>query len=359
RQNLDGGDYHPLIAQRASVGFASATEVVELANRNFALVAADLDAADGGGNIVVVNRSIGPDQSDRDPNDRAYIHALTTPATSAFAGDTGVFRSPAALPNGRLLVACDPAPSDLTAGPHHYGLCELDTTPGSSPRVLFRDDQRSALEAVPIWVRAPRLVFQSRTDEPNGSVRIDASQSDAAVHITDAPLLGTLLFANTRVGRPILPEVSGLDVYASEPPPASITSFSQASNEVVSDKFGQFYQKLRLLGHVRLAADGSTRLRVPSGVPLLYTLTGAGDRPLNFPAGVAKAPFTGVMRQREEMQFYPGERGRQSMRRELFNGVCGGCHGSVSGRELDVVVNPDVLTSASITLADDAETVLR
>ncbi|HEX4355797.1 MAG TPA: hypothetical protein VHZ95_22875, partial [Polyangiales bacterium] len=34
RQNLDGGDYHPLIAQRPSIGFASATEVIELPNRN-------------------------------------------------------------------------------------------------------------------------------------------------------------------------------------------------------------------------------------------------------------------------------------------------------------------------------------
>jgi hypothetical protein len=67
----------------------------------------------------------------------------------------------------------------------------------------------------------------------------------------------------------------------------------------------------------------------------------------------ADAPFSGAMRQREELQFYPGERGRQSMPRRLFNGVCGGCHGSVSGRELDVVVNPDVLSSASVTLADD------
>jgi hypothetical protein len=53
------------------------------------------------------------------------------------------------------------------------------------------------------------------------------------------------------------------------------------------------------------------------------------------------------------MQFYPNERVKQSMRRDLFNGVCAGCHGSISGRELDVGIDVDVLTSASTTLASD------
>jgi mono/diheme cytochrome c family protein len=37
------------------------------------------------------------------------------------------------------------------------------------------------------------------------------------------------------------------------------------------------------------------------------------------------------------------------MPRRLFDGMCAGCHGSVSGRELDVGVSVDVLTSASLT----------
>ncbi|HEX6242223.1 MAG TPA: hypothetical protein VFZ61_15035, partial [Polyangiales bacterium] len=73
RQNLDGGDYHPLFAQRKSVGFELATEIVELANRNFALVAAPANARDGAGTLAIVNRSIGPDQDDRKPNDPFYI----------------------------------------------------------------------------------------------------------------------------------------------------------------------------------------------------------------------------------------------------------------------------------------------
>jgi hypothetical protein len=94
--------------------------------------------------------------------------------------------------------------------------------------------------------------------------------------------------------------------------------------------------------------DGSTRLRVPGGHPLVLRLTNGSGSPLMFQSG---APFTGEMIQREEMQFYPGETSNLAFRRRLFDGLCAGCHGSISGQELDAVVNIDVLTSASTTEA--------
>ncbi len=51
------------------------------------------------------------------------------------------------------------------------------------------------------------------------------------------------------------------------------------------------------------------------------------------------------------MQFYPGEVVRQGFRKDLFNGMCAGCHGSVSGKENDIAVNPDILTQASDVIA--------
>ena len=41
--------------------------------------------------------------------------------------------------------------------------------------------------------------------------------------------------------------------------------------------------------------------------------------------------------------------------RRLFNGVCGGCHGSISGLETDVAVTADALTGASVSLSRDRE----
>jgi hypothetical protein len=349
RQNLDGGDYHPLFAQRPSIGFESATELIELANRNFAMVAAPLGSKDGGGTIVVVNRSIGPDQSDRAAGDKSYVHSLTTPVPGAFGGDSGVFRSPAPLPTGRMLASCDLQASALDAGSPHYGLCELDPSGIDPPRLVFSAPDRVAIEAAALYARVPHT-FASRGDEINGSTHIEQGQQDAIVHFLDVPLLGTLLFANTRTGRPIDTRVAGLELLAPQPPPASADSFDQLGGDVVSDRYGRFYQSLRSLGKANAHPDGSLRVRIPGGMPLTLALVDSKGRQLQFPA---HAPFSGPMRQREAIQFYPGERVKQLMPRHFFDGLCAGCHGSVSGRELDVAVSVDVLTSASRTAASD------
>jgi hypothetical protein len=41
---------------------------------------------------------------------------------------------------------------------------------------------------------------------------------------------------------------------------------------------------------------------------------------------------------------------------DLFDSVCGGCHGSVTGSELDVAVTPDALTGASESMSATRET---
>jgi hypothetical protein len=349
RQNLDGGDYHPLFAQRPSVGFESATEIVELANRDFAIVAAPLDARDGGGAIAVVNRSIGPDQDDRDAGDRAYIHSLSMPVPGAFGGTMGVFRSPAPLPSGYLIAACDLGASDLRSTTPHYGLCELDPSSDAAPRMLYSDATRVAIEPAAVYARLPLGVFTSRSEEVNGSTAIEAGEKDAIVHYLDVPLLGTLMFANTRTGRPIDERVSGVQLLTANPPPNDATGFG-GLDHVVTDDYGPFYENLKTLGHASLEADGSLRARVPGGAPLLLALTNQGGSVLDFEKG---APFSGAMRQREAMQFYPGEHAKQALSRHMFDGLCAGCHGSVSGRELDVGISVDILTSASRSLASD------
>ena len=45
----------------------------------------------------------------------------------------------------------------------------------------------------------------------------------------------------------------------------------------------------------------------------------------------------------------PGEYITPGPPRALFNSICGGCHGSLSGSELDIVVSPDALTGASVS----------
>jgi hypothetical protein len=56
----------------------------------------------------------------------------------------------------------------------------------------------------------------------------------------------------------------------------------------------------------------------------------------------------------EEHQLAPGEQISMGIREPLFDAVCGSCHGSVSGSELDVAITPDALTGASQSLSKDA-----
>jgi hypothetical protein len=91
---------------------------------------------------------------------------------------------------------------------------------------------------------------------------------------------------------------------------------------------------------------------VPAAIPISFAPVDADGVPLVFEAGM---PFEGRVVQREAEQYYPGERITRSVPRRFFNALCGGCHGAISGRELDVGVSLDVLTGASTDLARHAE----
>lgn len=352
RQNIDGGDYHPLYGQRPSVGFGVAHEVAQLSNQEFAFVASRLDAVDGAGTIAFANRSIGPDQADRDPGDRAFVHSLRMPLPGAMSGTSGVFRSPASLPGRRLIASCDVAATDLRAGPFDYDLCEIDTSTGVVRRIAGEAGV-AEIEATAVFARPNRGVFRSDglgIDRPD----IRPEGGDAIVHFNDFPMIASLMFANVRTGRPIDLRIGGFDVIEPLPPPTGATGFDEISSDVQTDDIGQVYVSRRMVGHVDVFADGSARMQVPSGIPLIYQLTDHDGAPLQFPAGGA---FEGTMIQREQEQYYPGERIQRSVPRRFFNALCGACHGSISGRELDVAVDIDVISGASVNTARDSEPV--
>ena len=107
--------------------------------------------------------------------------------------------------------------------------------------------------------------------------------------------------------------------------------------------FGAYYLRRRRLGVPQVYADGSARILINGGSPITLSVT----------TQLAEDAEPRLHFQREQMQFYPGEYARQSFPREFFNGLCGGCHGSISGLESRVVVHPDVLTRASDVIAKE------
>jgi len=353
RMNLDGGDYHPLFGQRSTVGFNQLTSVIELADKNFAAILSQRGAAHGAGTLVVVNRSVGIDQRSRNeadylvdktaidfPNEDFYQHSMRIPdprATGELDATQGAYLSPAALPDGRILVSYAAAATSLTAFSGDFDVVVMDPNGGATtPLITGADD---ALWPEAVYARQNIGVFTSRLDEANAATKIDPSRgSSAEVTYLDLPLLTSLLFQNTR-GRRVFPleNAPPVEVWQNLPPEPGVTSFADAGPYVVDDQFGQVYVRRGILGRVNPLSDGSAKIALPGGMPYLLAT------PVKL-EGDAKA----IMHfQREETVAYPGEVQRLSFRRSLFNGMCGGCHGSITGREDNVAVKPDILTQAS------------
>lgn len=353
RQNLDGGDYHPLFGQRGTIGYNQFTDVVELADKNLAAIFSEKGAVHGAGTLAIINRSIGVDQPSKNPDDYAEDPAamdwqnpqffqrsikILDPAATGRGPTKGAYRSPAPLPNGKLLVSYAPNVVDVTAFDGKFEIVVMDPITGQRTPLLS-DGSADLLWPVAVYARGNRGVFKSRIDEANGATTVytdDSHKDRSEITFVDVPMIATLLFQNTRAGRRIT-DGYPIEIWENLPPEPGVTSFAAGGAFVTSDKFGELYIRRRKLGAADPESDGSLKVQIPGGVPITLAthakLVGDAEATKHF--------------QREEMQFYPGEWVRQSFRRDLFNGMCGGCHGSVSGRESDIAVNPDILTQAS------------
>ncbi len=349
RTNFDGGDYHPLYASRHSLGFDLATDVQALPDGNFVFVAGALNAPEAAGTIAVFNRSVGADRDDPDPEDRSYLHSLRMPLHGASTGGVGLYRSPAVLPHGRVVISCAPTVTDPDATAVDFDLCMLDVRSGEVTPVLSRPGV-ALLDATALFARPNRGVLRS---DGGGIDRPDIlpDETDAVVHFNDFPMFQSLMFENIRTGRPIDARIGGIELLRHLPPPVGVTSAAEVPGQMVTDSYGSYYANPVSLGWAPTYADGSMRIRVPAGIPLSYQATDAMGGRLELPEG---APLVGPSRQREHIQYYPGERIKRSIPRRFFNSVCGGCHGSISGRELDIGIDFDVITGASVNTAQGA-----
>ncbi|MBP9112517.1 MAG: hypothetical protein KBF88_06885, partial [Polyangiaceae bacterium] len=366
RQNLDGGDYHPLFAQRGSIGFLEARNVVELLDRNLATVMSDPGVPFGGGTLAIINRSIGLDFQSKDatqyPLDPTVIDpaSRTSPDPAFFlrslrfsdptvgakpnVATTGLFYAPSPFPDGRVLVSYGAA-TNTSSFTGDYDLYLVDPVSGQRTKLLG-DTGPAEIEAAAVFGRPARRLLTSNSEEPNGKTRIVQTETDATVHILDTPLLASLLFQNTPTGRPV-EKLETVELLEDLPPPTTVADYAQGGANVATDAFGKVYVRRRSLGQITLATDGSTRFKVPGGLPVLFRLPDTDDS--------RKGQWPRL--QRESYAFYPGERANQSFKREFFDSLCGTCHNSLSGSPLDASSRPDILTQASVTLSRDAKTI--
>ncbi len=372
RLDLDGSDYHPLYSQRGTVGFYEATNVIELSNKNFLTIFSNPGVPHSGGTIGVFNRSIGVDYTSTnaadyaidptviDPNSATsveqlannqdatpnfFLHSLTIPdpKSTVVPGQptTGLYSAPSMLPGGNILVSWGAATDPGTFN-GDYDIYEYNPVTGQKSASLIGGVGTAEVDAVGIFARNSRGIFDSTLDEPNSFNVLMPGHTEADVLVLDMPLLATLLFQNTPTGRPIEP-VTSFDIYEELPPPLTMTDFTSGGANVVKDAFGQVYVSRRLLGHVPIDSDGSAHFQVPGGLPFSISL------PDTQMSQQGKWPRL----QREQLQFEPGEYSHQSFPRGFFNGLCANCHGAISGHQVDVAVQPDILSQASQVQARD------
>jgi hypothetical protein len=334
RINWDLTDYHPLLAQRETIGYGQATFIREGLDRDFLVVLSDPAARFSGGALVAFNRSLGPFEFDRIGEDGylAAVEFLDPSAAQAGLGPaTGAYRSPFSAPDGSVLVSYAAGDLDLTdsGAAVDFDLVVLDPVTGA--RTVVADGAGFQVDGVVAYARSLRRVFVNIPQLVFGGTSLPdvAEAEEAWAHFPDLPMLATLLTNNHRGGRG-LDEVSDGDtlaIYRADPPPSG-----DADD-------GSTHQSWELLDTWTLAEDGSVFVRVPAGIPVVLELR-RGNTPL--------------LTMTEEHQFGPGEQTTLGVSRDFFDGVCGGCHGSIEGPELDVVVDPDALTGASISASRPA-----
>lgn len=351
RMNWDRTDYHPLLAQRKespfadpddpeatrpSVDYQQATELREGYDGSFVLILSDEGARGGAGTLAIFNRSVGTFEADRrDPGFLASVVIPDRAATGRVGEATdGAYRSPFSLPDGRIMASHAAFSGDLgNATSLAFDLVAVDPRSGDS-NVVLAGGGESLVEAVLALKYPPRELYINRRQLVFGGA-VDSSlagDNSAVMHFPDAPMIFTLLNANLRRGRPVdlFRGASRLAVYEEHPASAGTTS----------GNMGDIYQDRELLGTADLEDDGSLRVRLPAGRGVILELQDGSGNP--------------VVTMREEHQLGPGENITFGIAEPLFDAVCGGCHGTVSGREIDVFVTPDALTGASQSLSFDS-----
>ena len=344
RINWDLTDYHPLLGQREtslyasltdltqtkpSIGYGSVTDVREGDDGNFMIILSDLNA-DGtpalpaaAGALATFNRSIGPFEMGRtDPGFFQSVKIIDPNATGHAGSATG-YRAPFYMPDGEIMASYSTNLTD-TANTQ-FSIVAVNPQTGIPTTFYAPPAGRSAMDPVIAYAFPPRELYLNRRQLVFGGTTDPSDPAHAVLHMPDAPMVFTVLTANLRRGRPVdsFRSAKYLAVYSEGMcPPTGCTANTNG-----------IFQNRTLLGKAPLASDGSVKVELPSGTGVV----------LELQDGNGKA----VVTMAEEHQLGPGEQISMGVQESLFDAVCGGCHGSVTGKETDIAVTADALTGAS------------
>ncbi len=268
----------------------------------------------------------------------------------------GVYRDPYPLPDGSILVAYAKGPIDLAdreAAPD-FNIIRLAPDPsfqspdgyrpGKFERQLVVGEADAELWPRPVIVRLKepvkkQLKLQKDLFGPPTRVRGFAGYprgTPAVLKVFDLPLLESFFEQIAPAGQHHL--ATGLCPSCGELTPEL--------NQVAAVRLIGASPQLRgangppirsILAEIPLAEDGSFYAELPSETSFDIQSLNAEGMALRFP--------------HRWLYCHPGEKHTLSIPRTLFAQTCSGCHGGFTGSPADTLRRPDVITSASRTLA--------
>jgi hypothetical protein len=354
RINWDLTDYHPLLAQRASslypdpagdltltkpsVGYPSATDIREGNDGSFLLILSDLNAdgsptlSGAAGALAIFNRSIGPFEAGRtDPGFLQSMRILDAANATGHAASPAGYRAPVTLPDGTIMVSYASNLPSL-----NWDLVAINPK-DETRRNIFSGGAGGnvRVDAVLAYKYPARVLYANRRQLVFGGGADGGDAGHASIHMPDAPMVFTMLTGNLRRGRPV-------DAFRSATF-LVVSSEGMCPNGNCAAGASGIYENRTVLGKAELASDGSVKVQLPSQTGVVLELQDSSGKT--------------IVQMGEEHQLGPGEHISMGVSETLFNAVCGGCHGSVSGSELDIAVTADALTGASQSMSASSDPV--
>ncbi len=320
-------------------------DMQEMPDGRFVAVLGSLDNAWEAGQLAVFDRNFGPEI----PDGAEPALPFYAPPVSRLDDDAGsagtvqrIYRDPAVLPGGELLAAVAEGPVDLAdprASPRFavYRLVLEESVRGDGPSIVSREllveASTSVYDPVPVYRRQPAPYAESDRDTQsptgtyvhNGLALIDA-------------VLGNLPPTGSRPVRDDIVAVRLVEAVAQAP--GERRPLPSWGDRASTAGLGG-YAPARVLAELPLAADGTLYAELPAGVPFRVQALDA--------SGMA----VGTDHNR---WFYvaPGQTLKQGLEAgdgQAYATLCAACHGALDGDPDHVFVEPDVSTTASLTLA--------
>ncbi|MCC6995560.1 MAG: hypothetical protein IT370_13200 [Deltaproteobacteria bacterium] len=371
RVHPDGSNFHTHGQNRSQIPILLGEQ--ELANGLEVRIGQDADSF-WGGQLIVADHQAGPGVDPRSALDdldhplertplehsqhsffRAWL-AVDPTTRPLGVSPGGSYRDPWPLGDGAILVAYAPGPIDLddaTAAPD-FDIVRVEPAPafqgedGLSAGRFRREVVVQGPDAE-LW---PRPV-QARPREPmHKALKYDVDRvgkpvevrgfsghpdgTPALLQVYDLPLLEAFFEHSVPAGvRHVAAERCA--VHGDEVPGWRQVRWARVVGAAPLGPGGQGEAPRFILAEVPLAADGSFQVRVPARVPFDVQSLDEDRMALGTPA--------------RWLYTLPGEKHTLSIPRALYSQTCEGCHGDMSGRRSQSFGHPDVVSSASRTLA--------